>query len=530
MRKIFTKDALTGATAIIIYLMVTNFVLHTATGLQYGLFSDENYYFAMSNHLDFGYVDVTPITAWLMALSRFLLGDSIPAMRVFPALAGSFTMLFAALTARKMGGEKLAQALTALVVMLAPMYTAIFSMFIYDAFDQLMSAVVVLMAARILSGEDSPKTWALFGLFIGVGIMVKITMVFLVLALAAGLLLTRARKYFACKWLWISAAIAFACFIPYIIWQCIHGFPLADYLRIYTPTRTIAPPVWQLLLNIWLSLNPLAILLWFGGLILLFTKRGRVFRAFVWAFLFYFALAAVLYVKFYALGGVLLPLIAFGAVCFERNFRSSPERQAPVPVQKKKWASRTLKASYVSLLCAAGLFLAPLNMPVLSPSDTAAYNKAVSFSRYVRWETLPSSGLPMILSGRLGWEELARKVSDVYNALPESNRENCGILCMNYGEAGAIDYYSVKYGLPQAISGQLSCYYWGYGGYDGKCLIIVGLGNVSTRTLKYTFDDVKVVRGPRTEYALYYENNAPIYICRGLKIPLDKFWESVRSF
>ncbi len=526
MKKIFTKSALTGATAIIIYLMAANFVLHVATGLQYGLFSDENYYYAMSNHLDFGYVDVTPITAWLMALSRFLLGDSIAAMRVFPALAGSFTMLFAALTARKMGGGKFAQVLTALAVMLAPMYTAIFSTFIYDAFDQLMSAIVIFMAAKILHGEDSPKTWVLFGLLIGIGIMVKITIGFLVLSLVFGLLLTRARRYFKSKWLWRSAAIAFACFVPYIIWQCIHGFPIIYYLSVYTPTRTVFPSVWQLFLNLWLSFNPLAVLLWLGGLILLFTKRGREFRVFGWAFLFYFALAAVLYVKFYALGGVLLPVTAFGAVCLERNFRS-PEKQAPV--KKKKWLSRTLKGAYVSILCAVGLALAPLNMPVLPPADTAAYNRAVGLSRYVRWETIPSSGLPMLLSGRIGWEELAKRVSEVYYDLPEDDRKNCGILCMNYGELGALDYYSKKYKLPQAISGQLSCYYWGYGSYDGKCLIMVGCGNVSTRTLEFTFEDVTAVRGPHFQYVSYYENDVPIYICRGLKVPLGEFWESVRS-
>jgi hypothetical protein len=531
MRKIFTKTALTGATAIIIYLMILNFVFHMVAGWQYGLFTDENYYFSMSNHLDIGYVDVTPVTAWLMALSRLLLGDSVPAMRVFPALAGSFTMLFAALTARKMGGGRFSQGLTALVIMLAPSFLAIFSMFIYDAFDQLMSAVVIYMAARILSGEDSPKTWVLFGLLIGVGIMVKITMGFLVLALVFGLLLTRARKYFACKWFWISAAIALTCFIPYIIWQWTHGFPLADYLHFYTRTRTIAPPVWQLFLNVWLSMSPLSILLWLGGLILLFTKRGKTFRAFAWAFLFYFALAGILYVKFYALGGVLLALTAFGAVCLEKNYRrpSPIESEDSALPHKKRGLSRALKASYMALLCLLNIALAPLSMPVLSPEDTAAYDKAIGFSKVVRWETTPSTGLPFILSARLGWEELASAVSEVYHALPESDREECSILCMNYGEAGAINYYSEAYDLPSAISGHLSHYYWGYGDYNGKCLIIFGLRNYSIPILKYTFEEVTAIKGPHTEYGLSYENDMPIYTCKGLKISLEEFWESVRS-
>lgn len=134
----------------------------------------------------------------------------------------------------------------------------------------------------------------------------------------------------------------------------------------------------------------------------------------------------------------------------------------------------------------------------------------------------------MILSGRLGWEDLAKRVSEVYHALPEQDRENCGILCMNYGELGALEYYSDAYDLPQAISGHLSCYYWGWGNYDGKCLIIAGMNNVSKRLLEFTFDYVTATKGPRNKYASYYENDVPIYICRGLKIPLDDFWEAVR--
>ena len=100
---------------------------------------------------------------------------------------------------------------------------------------------------------------------------------------------------------------------------------------------------------------------------------------------------------------------------------------------------------------------------------------------------------------------------------------------MNYAEAGAIDYYSEKYAIPQSISGHLSHYYWGYDGYNGKCLIIIGLRYYTVPSLKYVFEEVSVEKGPNTKYASSYENDVPIYICKGLKKPLDEFWESVRS-
>lgn len=98
---------------------------------------------------------------------------------------------------------------------------------------------------------------------------------------------------------------------------------------------------------------------------------------------------------------------------------------------------------------------------------------------------------------------------------------------MYYNEAGAINYYSSKYDLPQAISGHLSHYYWGYGDYNGKCLIIVGLRGSNISNLEFTFESVTAAKGPHTKYS--NDNDIPIYTCKGLKMPVDEFWKSMRS-
>ena len=51
-----------------------------------------------------------------------------------------------------------------------------------------------------------------------------------------------------------------------------------------------------------------------------------------------------------------------------------------------------------------------------------------------------------------GWEDLVRRVARVYHALPTGQRATCAILATNYGEAGAIDFFGPRYGLPPAIS------------------------------------------------------------------------------
>src|SRR4051812_28944916 len=58
----------------------------------YGYFIDELYYIACARHLAFGYVDPPPLSVALLALIRSVLGDSVPALRLLPALAHGGTV------------------------------------------------------------------------------------------------------------------------------------------------------------------------------------------------------------------------------------------------------------------------------------------------------------------------------------------------------------------------------------------------------------------------------------------------------
>lgn len=531
MKRYLTREKLTGRTAIIIYLMVLNFIIHMVTGWAYGIFRDEYYFIAMSNHLDFGYVDITPVAVYLMALTRFLFGDSIYAMHVLPAVAGSFVILFGGLIARKMGGGRFAQVLTAIAVMAASMYISFAGSFSYDVFDQLMSAVVIYLLVRILRDEGTPKTWVLLGFMAGIGIMVKITMGVLLVSLVFGLLMTRARKHFANKWIWIAGAIALACFVPYAVWQVQRDFPFLHYLGNYVQYRSTHATVWELFVYELLVMNPVSAILWLGGLVLLFTKKGRVFRPFAWSFFFYFTAAVIFAIKYYALAGVFLPLLAYGAVWFERGYKRvrQPEEEGALwPDGTKFWT--VPRAVLVSIMVVSALLVYPTNVPVLPVKDYIAYNSVTGFGTSVKSEDTKLAALPQHFADRLGWEELAQAVSDTYRSLPEPERKECRIFCGNYGEAGAIDYYSEKYGLPGAISGHLSYYYWGYDGYNGKCLIIVGYPADAYDFLRQHFKQVTVARTFHADYIMPYENDNPIFICRDLNIPVDEMWKKLQSF
>jgi hypothetical protein len=59
------------------------------TATQYGYFRDALYYLACSEHLDWGYVDQPPLIVLMAWISRHAIGTSLPALIVWPALAGA---------------------------------------------------------------------------------------------------------------------------------------------------------------------------------------------------------------------------------------------------------------------------------------------------------------------------------------------------------------------------------------------------------------------------------------------------------
>src|SRR3984893_3882798 len=109
-----------SAAAVILCLSAVKLLVHLYAGRHYGYFVDELYYLACSRHLDWGYVDQPPLIALIAWIARSLFGDSLAAIRFLPAVAGAAEIALTALIARELGGNRLAQGLAALAVLVAP--------------------------------------------------------------------------------------------------------------------------------------------------------------------------------------------------------------------------------------------------------------------------------------------------------------------------------------------------------------------------------------------------------------------------
>src|SRR5881396_1491957 len=75
-------------------------LIHLLTNSRYDYFRDELYYIACGRHLAFGYVDQPSLSILLLRLSQSLLGDSLFAIRLLPALAGAATVALSGLISR----------------------------------------------------------------------------------------------------------------------------------------------------------------------------------------------------------------------------------------------------------------------------------------------------------------------------------------------------------------------------------------------------------------------------------------------
>src|SRR5262245_41492616 len=147
-----SADAPTPALVFVTALAVV--ALQLATGWRYGVFRDELYYLACASHLDWGYVDHPPLSIVVLAGVRALLGDSLLALRVVPALLCGLLVWLASRLAREMGGGRFAQSLTAVAVAIAPQYLALTGFYSMNAFDLVFWALGALLVARLVRTED----------------------------------------------------------------------------------------------------------------------------------------------------------------------------------------------------------------------------------------------------------------------------------------------------------------------------------------------------------------------------------------
>jgi 4-amino-4-deoxy-L-arabinose transferase-like glycosyltransferase len=511
-KKIFFRQILSSDLAILAYPALAKMLIHFLTNGQYGYFRDEFYFIACSEHLDWGYVDQPPMIAWQTSLTRHLLGDSLFALRFFPAVFGAIKIFLAGLMARELGGGRFAQILAAIAALIAPVFLGVDTLLTMNALDQLLWVLAAYILIRLLKTEN-PKLWLWFGVVAGIGLMNKLSLLFFGFALVAALLLTPNRKYFASRWLWLGGLIALAIFSPYIIWQIQHGWPMLEFYGTYAEGKTYPVSPLEFLGQQILTIHPNTLLLWLAGLYFyFFAAAGKRYRLLGWIYLVLFAVFLLQKAKFYFLSPAYPMLFAAGAVTIE-NF-----------IQPRRW--NWARPVFIAFLLIGGMIIAPLALPVLPVETFINYSRALGIGE-VKTERHRQGRLPQGYADMFGWEEMAAAVAKVYQSLPPEDQAKACISAGNYGEAGAIDFFGKKYNLPKAICGHNNYWHWGTRGCTGEVVIEVG-GTLDG--LKQIFEEVELAEVFTNEYCMPYENNLPIHVCRRLKMPVEEAWRLNKEY
>jgi 4-amino-4-deoxy-L-arabinose transferase-like glycosyltransferase len=264
-----------------------------------GYTSDELYYLACADHLAWGYVDHPPLSIAVLAAVRLLLGDSLLALRVVPALFESLAVLVTALLARELGGGRYAQVTAALAMAAMPMALAIGLPFSMNPIEHLLWPLAALTLARLQNGADA-KWWLVLGLLFAIALENKLSTLWLGVGLAAGLAVSPARTWLRTRWPWLAGGLAVAGLAPYIAWQVANEWPTLEFIRNNATARegiddaVVMRSAWAFALSQLVVIGPLAAPLWLLGLAhLLRAPALRDHRMLGWAFAVVFALASV---------------------------------------------------------------------------------------------------------------------------------------------------------------------------------------------------------------------------------------------
>ncbi|ABF43480.1 glycosyl transferase, family 39 [Candidatus Koribacter versatilis Ellin345] len=487
------------------------FILHIVTAPYYGYFRDELYFIACSDHLAAGYVDFAPLAAWILKANRVIFGDSLYALRWLPGLAHAALVVLTGMLARELGGKRFAVLLSAIAVGFTPVILCDSTRYSMNPFEPLFWMSALYLLIRVINGGDERLLLGL-GVACGLGVENKHSTIFFMAALLLALALTPQRRFFASKWFWGAVGITIALALPNLIWQIQHDYPTyVDLHNVKVMHKNVELPPLPWIKQQIVMLNQALALLWIPAIgFLLWHRDGKKYRVVGLTFLFFFLELMLMKGKDYYVAPIYPVMFAAGCVLWET-----------LSEVRFRWIRRTLAVVTV----VASLVAVPIVVPILPPEKANAYIRALAGDGQ-KTEVGMHSQLPQYFADEFGWPELVEKTAQLYHSLPPEEQAKTAILGGSYGDAGAIDFFGAKYGLPKSISAHQNYWYWGPRDYTGESVIILHWRRSSVE--KHCSS---VVEGPTLDHPwAMEEEHYTIWLCKGMKPGLQEFWPDLKNW
>ncbi|APU98697.1 glycosyltransferase family 39 protein [Sphingobacterium siyangense] len=411
---------------ILISLIIFKFIMqYQLISPTYELQRDEFLHVDQANHLAWGYLSVPPITSLISYLIK-ILGNSVFWIKFFPALFGALTILIVWKTIESLKGNLFAQLFGSCCIMFSVLFR-LNGLYQPNSFDVLCWTSIYYCIIKYLNNKQSK--WLFYmAIVFALGFLNKYNIVFLILGLIPAVALVPERKIFTEKKLYYGILIALLIILPNLVWQYRNNFPVFVHFKELQDTQLVHVNRWSFVRSQFLFFFGTFPVLILGLYALLKYPAFKTYRLFFYSFFITLGIFLFLRAKdYYAIG--LYPIyFAFGAVYISSLLENK--------------TGQILKP--ILIVLTAILFLPVYN--IAFPNRNPAYfvNHPDKYRKYgmLTWEDGKEHPLPQDFADMLGWQELARKVDSLYDQIPRS--ENTLVLCDNYGQAGAINYYSKR--------------------------------------------------------------------------------------
>lgn len=412
-----------GTIILFLFVLIKLVLQYFLVNPIYELHRDEFLHLDQAKHLAWGFHSVPPVTSWISWLI-LKLGNSIFWVKFFPALFGALTIVVVWKTVECLKGSLFACILAA-TGLLCSVLLRLNILYQPNSLDVLYWTLIFYTLIRYLQTEKSK--WLYFlALSFAIGFLNKYNITFCILGLIPAILISNHRKIFIKPEFYFSIVLALVIISPNIIWQIENDFAVLKHMKELAETQLIHVSRFDFLKE--------QLLFFIGSIFILiaafisFFKHApfKPFRLFFYTYIFTIIIFLLLKAKAYYAIGLYPILFAFGSVYISE-------------LLQKGWKFHFRYVALVIIL----LFTYPLieiALPIYTPEKYAQFARQnLPFSSHT-WEDGKKHPISQDFADMLGWKELAAKTDSVYNNL--TDKTNTLIICDNYGQAGAINYYT----------------------------------------------------------------------------------------
>ncbi len=363
-------------------------------------------------------------------------------------------------------------------------------------FDILIWSILLYLLVLILGGGDQ-RLWLAFGAITGIGLLNKHLVLFLLLGVLVGLLMTPRRQLLGSRWPWLGGAVAVLIWSPNLLWQIRNEWPTVEMLQsLQGDNSGIGAAVEFLGLQLpFLSIVMVPVA--FLGLRRMLRSTGHAYRPLAVGFLALVGLMLVTGGKGYYIVPFYVILLPMGMVEMEERWNRGMARVSP-------------RAAGIAMALGVGLMM-PFFLPVLPEDSIEVFNS-------VNQE----------LGETIGWDELVAQVALIHDSFNAEQQATAAVFTGSYGEAGAVDLYGPELGLPGASSGHNAYWMWGPPPDGSQPVIVLGHGAAWLDRACSDWD----AAGSITNSAGIdnEESGLPIAVCHEMRRPWSEIWADAKHY